>query len=514
MSDPNEPLSVPALDLKAQYQTIRDEIEPVVRQVLESQYFILGPEVAEFEAEAGRLLRGRARRRLRVGVRRPAAPPDGPRDRARRRGRHHALHVLRHGRRRSGGPGAKPVFVDIEPDTYNIDPALIEAAITPNTRAIIPVHLYGQAADMDPINEIAGQHNLFVLEDAAQAIGAGYHGKRAGTLGHAAAFSFYPSKNLGGFGDAGMVTTDDPALGRSSSPGSASTGWSRSTTTTRSASTRGSTPSRPPSSASSSATSTTGRTAAARSPTATRASSQATASTRSSPCPIERPGHRHVYNQYVIRVPADARDPLRAHLAARPGRHRDLLPDPAPPAALLRHARPQARRLPRLRGRRRRDDRPADLPRADRRGPPPRRRHDRRLLRRPVHPAVPEEAERGVRSGRGSSNLGSRPGARDRTPGLRRSSRRRFDVPLERNRRHHPRVIPDVGGPGFDQRIEPLAVVGEQGAGCLLEAGLVPGHRGQEAVSRLFRPPDAIPILIFASGRFHELPEGHRRPPG
>ena len=108
--------------------------------------------------------------------------------------------------------GAKPVFVDIEPRTYNLDPNRLEAAITPRTRAIIPVHLYGQVADMDAINAIASRHGLMVIEDAAQAIGAGYKGKRAGVLGHASAFSFYPSKNLGGFGDGGMITTDDPDL--------------------------------------------------------------------------------------------------------------------------------------------------------------------------------------------------------------------------------------------------------------------------------------------------------------
>ena len=108
--------------------------------------------------------------------------------------------------------GAKPVFVDIDPVSFNIDPTRIAAAITPRTRAIIPVHLYGQTADMDPINAIARAAGLHVLEDSAQAIGAGYNGTRAGTLGHAAAFSFYPSKNLGGFGDAGMVTADDPDL--------------------------------------------------------------------------------------------------------------------------------------------------------------------------------------------------------------------------------------------------------------------------------------------------------------
>ncbi len=106
-----------------------------------------------------------------------------------------------------------PVFVDIDPLTYNIDPAQIEAAITAQTKAIIPVHLYGQMADMDPIMEIAARHNLVVIEDAAQAIGAEYHGRRAGSIGHFGCFSFFPSKNLGGFGDGGMVTTNDPDPG-------------------------------------------------------------------------------------------------------------------------------------------------------------------------------------------------------------------------------------------------------------------------------------------------------------
>src|SRR5262249_39957336 len=108
--------------------------------------------------------------------------------------------------------GARPVFVDIEPRTYNIDPALIEAAISPRTRAIIPIHLYGQCADMAPILEVASRHNLVVIEDAAQAIGAEYKGRRAGSLGHMGCLSFFPSKNLGGLGDGGMVTTNDPAL--------------------------------------------------------------------------------------------------------------------------------------------------------------------------------------------------------------------------------------------------------------------------------------------------------------
>jgi dTDP-4-amino-4,6-dideoxygalactose transaminase len=110
--------------------------------------------------------------------------------------------------------GAKPVFVDIDPVSFNIDPAKIEAAITPRTRAIIPVHLYGQSADMRPIMEIAARHGLKVLEDAAQAIGAEYHGQAIGSIGDAGALSFYPSKNLGGFGDGGMITTTCESLAK------------------------------------------------------------------------------------------------------------------------------------------------------------------------------------------------------------------------------------------------------------------------------------------------------------
>ncbi len=108
--------------------------------------------------------------------------------------------------------GAAPRLVDVDPETFTIDPAKIEAAITPRTRAIMPVHLFGHPADMDPVNEIAGKHGLKVIEDAAQAHGARYKGKRVGGLANAGCFSFYPSKNLGGLGDAGMVVTNDPAI--------------------------------------------------------------------------------------------------------------------------------------------------------------------------------------------------------------------------------------------------------------------------------------------------------------
>ena len=108
--------------------------------------------------------------------------------------------------------GAKPVLAEMDPATYNIDPAAIEAAITSRTRGIMPVHLYGQPADMEPILAIARKHNLLVIEDAAQAHGAKYAGKRAGSWGHAAAFSFYPGKNLGAYGDGGIITTNDAAI--------------------------------------------------------------------------------------------------------------------------------------------------------------------------------------------------------------------------------------------------------------------------------------------------------------
>lgn len=212
-SQTGEPIAVPALDLKAQYRTIKDEIDPVIRSVVESQYFILGPEVANFEAEAPRYCRALHAVGCASGSDALLLPLM-------------ALDIAAGDEVittpytffATGGAiyrtGAKPVFVDIDPETYNIDPALIEAAITPRTKAIIPVHLYGQAADMDPINAIAKKHNLAVIEDAAQAIGAEYKGRRAGTLGDVAAFSFYPSKNLGGFGDAGMMTSDDEALSK------------------------------------------------------------------------------------------------------------------------------------------------------------------------------------------------------------------------------------------------------------------------------------------------------------
>lgn len=202
--------SVPLLDLKAQYATIRDEVLAAMERVADSQYFILGPEVEQFERE----IADYSQCRFGVGV---TSGSD-------------ALLIalmaidLKPGDEVITTPytffatagaivrlGARPVFVDIELATYNLDPQKIEQAITEKTRAIIPVHLYGQMADMDPIMEIAARRQLVVIEDAAQAIGAEYKGRRAGSIGHFGCFSFFPSKNLGGFGDGGLVTTNDPA---------------------------------------------------------------------------------------------------------------------------------------------------------------------------------------------------------------------------------------------------------------------------------------------------------------
>lgn len=202
---------VPLLDLKAQYATIREEARAAMDRVAESQYFILGPEVKALEAEVAAY----SQTRYGIGV---SSGTDallvammalniGPGD---------EVITTPYTFFATAGCvarlGAKAVFVDIDPASYNIDPAAIEAVITPRTRAIMPVHLYGQMADMDPIMAVADRHGLPVIEDAAQAIGSEYKGRRAGSIGHIGCFSFFPSKNLGGFGDGGMVVTNDSAL--------------------------------------------------------------------------------------------------------------------------------------------------------------------------------------------------------------------------------------------------------------------------------------------------------------
>jgi dTDP-4-amino-4,6-dideoxygalactose transaminase len=204
-------MKVPFLDVGATYRELRDELDAAYRRVLESGWYVLGGEVDAFEAEFAEY----------CGARHCIAVANGL----------DALHLIF--RAAGVGPGdevivpantyiatwlavshagATPVPVEPEGATHNICPELIERAITRRTRAIVPVHLYGQPAEMAAICEIAERHRLLVIEDAAQAHGARYQGKRVGTFGHAAGFSFYPGKNLGAFGDAGAVTTNDEAL--------------------------------------------------------------------------------------------------------------------------------------------------------------------------------------------------------------------------------------------------------------------------------------------------------------
>ncbi len=204
-------MSIPLVDLKAQYQHIKDEIDAAIWRVVESATFIMGPEVRAFEeAFAAYCEVDHA-----VGVDSGTAAlflalkacGVGPGDEVIT-----TPFTFMSTAETISQAGALPVFVDIDPATYNLNPALIEAAITPRTRAIIPVHLYGHPAEMDEIKAIAKAHHLWVIEDAAQAHGARYRGQRVGSLGDIACFSFYPSKNLGAYGDSGAVVTDNPDL--------------------------------------------------------------------------------------------------------------------------------------------------------------------------------------------------------------------------------------------------------------------------------------------------------------
>jgi len=204
-------MKVPLLDLKAQYATIKGEVLAAVNEVLDSQVCILGPRVAELEQRVA----GLSDCQFGVGVSSGTdallaslmALDIGPGD---------EVITTPFTFFATAGcisrTGALPVFVDIDPRTYNLDPAKLEVAVTGRTKAIIPVHLYGQMCDMDPIMEIAAKYNLSVIEDAAQAISATYKGRKAGSIGTVGCFSFFPSKNLGGAGDGGMIVTNDPSL--------------------------------------------------------------------------------------------------------------------------------------------------------------------------------------------------------------------------------------------------------------------------------------------------------------
>ncbi len=203
--------TVPLLDLKPQYAAIKDEIQMAINRVCDSQYFIMGPEVQAFEQD----LATYCQTEFALGV---SSGTDAL-----------LLAMMAIGVKPGdeiittpytffatagcvARLGARAVFADIDPKTFNIDPAKIEERIMSKTKVIIPVQLFGQCADMDPIMDIAKRRNLYVIEDAAQAIGSEYEGRRAGSIGHIGCFSFFPSKNLGAFGDGGAVTTNDPDL--------------------------------------------------------------------------------------------------------------------------------------------------------------------------------------------------------------------------------------------------------------------------------------------------------------
>ena len=206
-------MNVPLLDLQAQYRPLRDELIAAMTRVADSQRFIMGPEIDQLEAELGRML----------GIRHAIAVSSGT----------DALLLALMALDIKAGDevvtttysffatagaivrlGARPVLVDIDPVTFNIDPDQAAAAITPRTRAILPVHLFGLGAEMDPIVDMANRAGIPIVEDAAQAIGASYKSRPLGGIGALGCFSFFPSKNLGAFGDAGLVTTNDDALAK------------------------------------------------------------------------------------------------------------------------------------------------------------------------------------------------------------------------------------------------------------------------------------------------------------
>ena len=207
------PARVPLLDLEAQHRPLRDEILAAITRVCDSQRFIMGPEVAALETELSRML----------GVSHAIAVSSGT---------DALLLALMTLGVKAGDEvitstysffatagaivrvGARPVFVDIDPHTFNIDPSKVASAITPRTRAVLPVHLFGLSADLDSILADALRHNIPVIEDAAQAIGARYKSRTVGGVGTLGCFSFFPSKNLGAFGDAGLLTTNDPHLAK------------------------------------------------------------------------------------------------------------------------------------------------------------------------------------------------------------------------------------------------------------------------------------------------------------
>ena len=306
---------VPLLDLRAQFTSIREPIFEAMQRVVESQHFILGPEVESLEREVADYCGAK----FAVGC---SSGTDA------------LLLALMALGVQSGDEvitssytffatagviarlGARPVFVDIDLESYNIDAVAIAAKITAKTKAIIPVHLYGRTADMELISALAERHGVAVLEDACQAIGAAYRGRRAGTLGQVAAFSFFPTKNLGGFGDGGMITTNDEKIaqqirilrvhGMEPKYYHHWVGIMGRLDALQAAVLRVKLPYLD--------SWTAGRQANAR---CYASLFEARGLTNWVKAPREPSGMRHVFNQYVIRVPATHRDALRKHLHDR-----------------------------------------------------------------------------------------------------------------------------------------------------------------------------------------------------
>lgn len=307
-----KPESVPLCDIQMQYRALKSEIDAAVLRVLESGQVILGPEVAAFEKECAEYCG--AKYAVGCGSGTDALVL--------------ALHAL------GIGPGdevivppftffatvssvcrvgATPVFADIDPASFNIDPAEIEARITPRTKAIIPVHLYGQCCDMDAIRGIAEAHGIDVVEDAAQSFGAEYGGVKCGTLGAISCFSFYPTKNIGTLGDAGLVTTNDEDLAKKLTAlrvhGSEVKyyhkylGYNMRLDAVHAAILRVKLPHVPEWLA--------GREAAAKRYDALIGKHQLDGFLQR---PVVRPNRRHVFNQYVVRVPAAHRDAIVKHM--------------------------------------------------------------------------------------------------------------------------------------------------------------------------------------------------------
>ncbi len=206
-------MEIKYLDLQAQYQSIKSEIDTAIQKVLDSSAYVLGPAVSEFESAFAEY----CGTKFAIGVNSGTsaltlalrALDIGPGDEVIT-----AANTFIATAAAIEHAGGRPVLVDVDPETRNMDPVLLKMAITSRTRAIIPVHLYGRPADMDPILQLAARHDIAVLEDAAQAHGARYKGAKAGSIGRMAAFSFYPGKNLGAYGEAGAVTTDDSEVDR------------------------------------------------------------------------------------------------------------------------------------------------------------------------------------------------------------------------------------------------------------------------------------------------------------